>query len=38
MACGVLAAANSVAVAWLTLLSVACADRITAISSSNGER
>ena len=36
IACGVFACLNSMRVARLTLLSVACADRITATSSSNG--
>ena len=38
MAAGVWAARNSAGVALLTPLSVACADRITAINSSNGDR
>ena len=36
MVCGVLACGNKVAVALLTLLSVACADNTTAISNSKG--
>jgi hypothetical protein len=38
MAAGEFAARNRAGVALLTLLSVACADRITATNSSNGER
>ena len=37
MAAGVLASRNNCAVALLTPLSVACAERMTAINNSNGE-
>ena len=37
MACGVLAKANKPSVALFTLTSVACADKITAMSNSKGE-